>query len=92
MTVKGTSGKSTNKPRGSVKSTVVSTSADEPKTMAGKTDYKPPVSGNGSSRRTWGIIGCIVLILLICCIGTAAIFWFNGDAWLQELMNQVEIQ
>jgi hypothetical protein len=89
MTVKG-SGKSSSPKRpsgsGSVKRVSRPAVTDSPsKTISGKADVKPRIGGGG--RRPIGVVGCVIVLLVLCCIATLLLLWFTGDTLLEGLQN-----
>ncbi|MEX1071798.1 MAG: hypothetical protein WEC37_04145 [Anaerolineales bacterium] len=46
-------------------------------------------AGKGN-RRTLGIVGCVLLVLVLCCVGSLALFWFTGDSILDILQNYIQ--
>jgi len=90
MTVKG-SGKSPSPKRpsssGGAKRTSRSAviSSPSPKTISDKPDVKPRVGGSG--RRPLGMVGCVIVLLILCCIATLVLLWFTGDTLLEVLQD-----
>lgn len=75
MTVKGTSEKEVSKS----------------KTMDSDAGIQAKASGkSGGNRRTLGIVGCVVLLLILCCIGSLVVLWYSGDSLLEILQNYLQ--
>jgi hypothetical protein len=93
MTVKGTSNRGSSKSsaaKSSVKATARPVSS-EPKVVSTKSYDKAPVSGGGN-RRTLGIVGCLLGLLVLCCVAGLAAAWFSGDSIVNEILNNIQIQ
>ena len=91
MTVKGTSGKGYGKQRAAAaaksSATPVSESPQAPR-AAGKAGAG---KSGGGSRRTFGIAGCIILLLVLCCIASLVFAYYTGDSIL-EFWRNIQLQ
>ena len=92
MTVKGTSGKGYGKQRSAAAAKSSATPVSEgPQAPGGVSGKAGAGKSGGGSRRTFGIAGCIVLLVVLCCIASLVFAYYTGDSIL-EFWRNIQLQ
>ena len=91
MTIRGTAGKGYGKQRSAAAKSSATPVSEGPQAPRGVSGKAGAGKSGGGSRRTFGIAGCIVLLVVLCCIASLVFAYYTGDSIL-EFWRNIQLQ